>query len=299
MVNPATPPPRSPSRRYVRRLFLVFLTISLLFILVSWFFAYRLTGPHSRPVGQPPANFPFPVEDVVWETTDSHTIRDWFVPAPDSDRAIVLLHGYGGDRRGMLPRAKFFREHGYNVLLYDARACGESSGAIVTMGFHEAKDLEAGLAWLRTKGTRRVACLGVSQGGATILFAAEKMVVMRCVICESVYDELIHAVDRRFRHYFGVPGWLGACLVIPIAEHRTGVDLDMVKPAREIARLPCPVFIISGDQDAKTWPEDTKRLFEAARQPKELWLVPEAGHGDLYGPEYESKIIGFLEKYMN
>ncbi len=75
----------------------------------------------------------------------------------------------------MLPRAKFFREHGYNVLLYDARACGESSGDCVTMDFLEAKDLEAGLAWLRAKGMGRIACLGVSQGGATILLAAEQM----------------------------------------------------------------------------------------------------------------------------
>ena len=59
------------------------------------------------------------------------------------------------------------------------------------------------------------------------------------------------------------------------------------------------MFIISGAQDPKTWPEDTQRLFEAARQPKELWMVPEAGHGDLYGTEYESRVIEFLEKYMN
>jgi fermentation-respiration switch protein FrsA (DUF1100 family) len=122
---------------------------------------------------------------------------------------------------------------------------------------------------------------------------------VRCVICESVFDELAHAVDRRFRHYFGVPGWLAGCLVVPIAEYRTGVALDQVKPAKEIARLPCPVFIISGDQDSKTWPEDTQRLFDAAREPKELWMVPGAGHVDLYGPEYERRILGFLEKYMN
>jgi pimeloyl-ACP methyl ester carboxylesterase len=291
-------PMHSPWRRNVRRLCLFFLTMSVLFALASGFFAYRLTGPRSRSVGQPPPSFPFPVSDVAWETTDNHTIRGWFVPAPDSDRAIVLLHGYAGDRRSMLPRAQFFRQHGYNVLLYDARACGESSGDCVTMGFHEAKDLEAGLDWLRNKDLRQVACLGVSQGGATILCAAEKMGEVRCVICESVFDELAHAVDRRFRHYFGIPGWLGACLVIPIAEHRTSVAMDQVRPVREIGRLPCPVFIISGDRDTKTWPEDTQRLFEAAHDPKELWMVPGAGHADLYGPEYEAKVIGFLRKYM-
>jgi dipeptidyl aminopeptidase/acylaminoacyl peptidase len=298
MVVSNVSPQRSLWRRTARRLIWLFLTMSLLFVLASGFFAYRLTDPHSRPVGSPPTDFPFPIEEATWETSDNKTIRGWLVPATNSDRAIVLLHGQGGDRRSMLPRAKFFRQHGYNVLLYDARACGESSGDYVTMGFLEARDLEAGLKWLRAKGMRRVACLGVSQGGATILLAAEKLGDVRCVVCESVYDELAHAVDRRFRLYFGIPGWLGGCLVIPIAEYRTGVKMDEVKPVKGITRLSCPVFIISGDQDTRTRPEDTERLFDAAVQPKELWMVPGAGHNDLYGADYESKVLEFLEKYM-
>jgi pimeloyl-ACP methyl ester carboxylesterase len=81
-------------------------------------------------------------------------------------------------------------------------------------------------------------------------------------------DELAHAVDRRFRHYLGVPGWLGGCLVIPIAEHRTGVALHHVNPAPHIGKLTCPVLIISGDKDTKTWPQDTQRLFERLANPK-------------------------------
>lgn len=290
--------PPKPRRRLLRRLAWLFFAVFLLFVAASWYFAYRLTGPSSRPVGRPPADFPFAFEDVTWRTADDHTIRGWFMPAENAERAIVLLHGFGGNRGSMLPRAKFFRQHGYNVLLYDARACGESSGAIVTMGHHEAKDLEGGLEFLRSKGMRRLACLGVSQGGATILLAAEKMPDVRCVICESVYDELAHAVDRRFRHYLGMPGWLGGCLLIPIAEHRTGVALDQVKPADHIGKLACPVLIISGAKDTKTWQEDTQRLFEAAREPKELWMVPEAGHADLFGPAYEPRVLAFLEKHM-
>jgi dipeptidyl aminopeptidase/acylaminoacyl peptidase len=287
-----------PHRRILRRFAFFLLAIFLLFVGISWFFAWHLTGSRHRSVGPAPVSFPFPVEDVAWQTADGLTIRGWFVPAEDRERAIVLAHGYGGDRRSMLPRAKFFREHGYNVLLYDARACGESGGDVVTMGYCEADDLEGGLEFLRTKGMRRVACLGVSQGGAAILFAADKMPDVRCVICESVYDELAHAVDRRFRHYFGVPVWLGGLLVVSIAEQRTGVAIDQVNPARHIAHLSCPVFLISGTEDTKTWPEDTQRLFEAAREPKELWMVPEAGHRDLFGPEYEPKVLRFLEKYM-
>jgi pimeloyl-ACP methyl ester carboxylesterase len=291
-----SPAPRY--RRILRRVAVFSFIPFLLFGAVSCYYAYHLTGPRNHAVGRPPADFPFLVEDVAWQTADEQRIRGWFLPAEGSDRAIVLLHGYGGDRRSMLPRAKFFRQQGYNVLLYDARACGESSGAVCTMGYHETKDLEAALDFLRTKEMRRPACLGVSQGGATIVMAAEKIPDVRCVICESVYDELSHAVDRRFRHYFGIPGWVGGCVVIPIAEYRTGVALDEVKPARLIGKLPCPVFIISGEEDTKTWREDTQRLFDAAHEPKALWIIPGAGHSDLFGSEYQPKVLAFLDRYM-
>jgi pimeloyl-ACP methyl ester carboxylesterase len=286
------------SSRALRRLGFGLTIVLLVFVGGSWFCAYKLTGPYSRQVGRPPADFPFAVEDVSWQTADVQTIRGWFLPAATTDRAIVLLHGYAADRRMMLPRAKFFREHGYNVLLYDARACGESSGPCVTMGYRETADLVGGLDWLKNRGIRHIACLGVSQGGATILLAADKLGDVRCVICESVYDELAHAVANRFRHYFGILGGLGSCLIVPIAEQRTGVALSEVKPVECIGKLSCPAYVISGDRDTKTLSEDTHRLFEAARGPKELWLVPDAAHQDLYGTEYEGKVLQFLKRWM-
>src|SRR5437773_8376842 len=71
-------------------------------------------------------------------------------------------------------------------LLFTAAATNE----IYTLSLHDALPIY-----------ESIACLGVSQGGATILFAAAELANVKCVICESVYDEMIHAVDRRMRHY--------------------------------------------------------------------------------------------------
>src|SRR5438093_640582 len=98
--------------------------LAVVFVGASTFFAFKLTGPRSRAIAGPPDDFPFPVERVSWTTTDVEAITGWFVPGDGADKAIVLLHGFGGDRRQLLPRAKFFRQQGYAVLLYDARACG-------------------------------------------------------------------------------------------------------------------------------------------------------------------------------
>jgi fermentation-respiration switch protein FrsA (DUF1100 family) len=191
------------------------------------------------------------------------------------------------------------RQAGYGVLLYDARANGESSGDEVTFGYRERHDLVAAVHFLKQRGLERIACLGVSQGGATILYAADQLQDVKCAICESVYDEMEHAVDRRTRHYIGIPGWLAASALVPFAERRLGLSMDDMKPSARIAALPCPVLIISGEEDERTWPEDTSRLFEAAREPKELWMIPKARHEDLFRyPGYQEKVASFLKRYL-
>src|SRR5262245_51860259 len=107
----------------LRRLCKVCLAVVIFFVGASWFFAYDLTRARHRAVGPPPVDFPFPTTDVSWTTSDGETIHGWFMPAPETDAAVVLLHGYRGDRRSMLPRARLLREAGFAVLAYDARAC--------------------------------------------------------------------------------------------------------------------------------------------------------------------------------
>jgi uncharacterized protein len=288
-----------PKRKWLRWTFFALTTGLLLFLSVSWVFAHRLTRPRPRVIGPVPADFPYSTENITLTTADQKTISGWFVPAENAKGAIVLLHGYTGNRLQMLSRARFFRKLGYAVFLYDARACGESTGEFITFGYRERDDLVAAVQFLKDRGLTSIACLGVSQGGATILFAADQLGDVKCLICESVYDEMTHAVDRRMRKFTGLPGWLGASAMVPIAEHRLGLSIDEVKPAEYISALKCPVFIMSGDKDDRTWPEDTIRLFEAAHEPKELWMVPDAVHEDLFHyPGYQEKVASFLQRHL-
>lgn len=286
--------------RVLRWTIVITLAAGVVFVAGSWIAAQRLTRARPSIIGPPPDDFPFPIESVTFSTADHQTLNGWFVPAKKNAPAIVLLHGFGGSRKQMLPRARYFREQGYSVLLYDARACGESTGDAITFGFRERHDLIAAVSWLKVHGHDRIACLGVSQGGATIAFAAEHLPEIRCAICESVYDEMVHAVDHRTRHYLCVPGAVGACLMVPFAEHRLGFNIHDVRPVDHIAMLKCPVFVISGDCDDKTSPDDTHRLFAAAKEPKELWIVPDAKHQDLYRfPDYPEKVHSFLRRHLD
>jgi fermentation-respiration switch protein FrsA (DUF1100 family) len=59
----------------------------------------------------------------------------------------------------------------------------------------------------------------------------------------------------------------------------------------------CPVLLIGGTLDRHTTVADTERLFAAAREPKELWLIPNAAHVDFLefaGEAYRRRILAFL-----
>jgi fermentation-respiration switch protein FrsA (DUF1100 family) len=182
-------------------------------------------------------------------------------------------------------------------LLYDARGHGESDGDHVSIGWFETRDLLGALDYLRSRGFRDFGLIGESQGGATVALAARELRDVKWVVLESVYPTLRDAVDRRFRLFFRVPGWLGAALMVPFAEWRLGISADDVTPVERIIDLSSPVFILHGDRDRHTLPEAAQAFFAKAREPKSLWLVPGAAHVDLYGfakTDYEKRLLGFI-----
>lgn len=292
-----------PEKRFGRRTTIavkIVLALAVLFVGGSVAAALIFTGSAPADIGMA-GDLPFPASDVAFRTADSLTIRGWYAPSGADSGTVILLHGYQGNRTHMIPRARMLRQAGYGVLLYDARGCGTSEGDIVSMGYHETEDLLAAVRFLRERGERRIACIGVSQGGATIALAGERLAGVRGAVCESTYDDLDNSIDRRFRHYIMLPSSVAGWLMHPVGEWRLGCSTRAISPADSIARLRVPLYIISGDSDTRVWNEDTGRLFAAAPEPKELWMVPGADHVDLYGyvpEEYRRRLLGFLEERM-
>lgn len=285
-------------RKFLTFLFVVGLIGGMALLAVSWRTANQHISPAPSHVGAPPADFPLALEDVRFRTRDGLTLHGWYGRAEDERGTAILLHPYRGNRTVMLSRAQWYAERGFSVFLYDARATGESEGDRITIGYHEVDDLTAALHWVRERGAERIVCHGVSQGGATILLAASRLGDVAAVICEGTYDTALNAIDRRFRHRVGLPGWLAGIFYRPFLEMLLGLDARDISPVDHIADLPCPVFIISGVDDRHTWEEDTRSLYEAAREPKKLWLAPDAGHIDLmaaHPDEYSRQLEEFID----
>ena len=265
-----------------------------------------------RPRRVPPQHTPDDVGITDWEevrfpTPDGLQLAAWFVPPdPQSDGAtLILLHGARNNREEMLLQAAMLHEHGYGALLLDFRAHGESEGTLSTLGYAEVEDLRGAVAYLQTRpevNPERIGVVGNSMGGAVAIRGAARIPEIRVVVAQSAYTSVEDNVATAVRAFMRLPPGLFAPLVVWFGERETGLDIRQVRPIDDVARLaPRAILIVQGARDHAVPPENGIRLYEAAGQPKELYLVAGAGHGGFMRvapQEYKSRVIGFLDRYL-
>lgn len=214
--------------------------------------------------------------------------------------AVVLTHGYGGTQDEMLPLADELVGAGFTVLTYDSRGCG-SSGGQVTFGSRETGDVSTAVSALAaTPGVdpKRIGAVGFSMGAASTLMAAARDDRIRAVVADSAWADVYSWLRPDAREVVTAPLAPFTPLSLALAQLRTGARLDALRPVDEVGRIaPRPLLLIHGDQDQVVPPSDGVRLFHAAGEPRQLWLVPGAGHGDtiaLREPGYARWVISFL-----
>ncbi len=256
-----------------------------------------LSQPSRRPVGQPPPEL-FATSIVIQGAGGE--VAGW-VARGAGGGAVLLLHGVRSDRRQMQQRALFLNRLGYTVLSIDLASHGESDGTRITFGAHEAHSVRAAIAYLR-RGLpgEKIGVIGVSLGAASTVMARPGKTIDALVV-ESMYPTIEEAVQNRLAARAGAPGaWLAPLLLqqVPL---RTDVPLSALRPLDAMAQLACPVFVLGGALDVQTPASETRRIFDAVRQPKQLWLVDGAAHQDLHdyaAGEYERRIAAFLGTHL-
>ena len=256
-----------------------------------------LSSPARHPVGDPPAEL---FASAVTIRSPQGDVAGWVARGAGSG-AVLLLHGVRSDRRQMAERALFLNRLGYTVLLIDLRSHGESAGKRITFGAHEASSVRAALAYLRRAlPGEKIGVIGVSLGAASVVLARPGKTIDALVV-ESMYPTIEDAVENRLAARLGRPGaWLAPLLLqqIPL---RTGVPVAALRPQDAMAQLACPVLVVGGALDVQTPTSETERIFAAAHEPKQLWIVDGAAHVDLHRftpTEYERRIGVFLDSNL-
>ena len=235
-----------------------------------------------RDVQADPSQFGLIYEEVAFVASDGVELHGWFVPGRNSV-TLLWFHGNAGNISHRLDNLKLLHnELGVSVFLFDYRGYGRSRGRPSERGTY--LDAEAALAYLGSRGDgsrERVIYFGRSLGAAV----AVEMGVRHPpygLILESAFPSVPYMARRAYPFF---PIW-------PFLRTRYDSQAKMGK-------VTAPVLILHGDEDDIVPLEAGKQLFDAAKDPKQFYIIHGAGHNDTYregGPAYFDALRLFLDR---
>jgi fermentation-respiration switch protein FrsA (DUF1100 family) len=204
---------------------------------------------------------------------EGRKLHGWFFPAQGDARGTVLhLHGNAGNISGHFQHVAWLPAAGWNVLAFDYRGYGKSEGRVSRAG--TIRDAHAALDHLlsrRDVDSSRIVAFGQSLGGAVgIVLTAERREI-RGIAVDGAFDSYRRIVAWHVRRN---PLLLACAWWYPRLMVGTGYD-----PVDYVSRIaPRPIFIMHGTADGVVDPQMARTLYDAAGEPKELWLVEGADH---------------------
>ncbi len=235
-----------------------------------------------------------PYQEIELTAADGVNLAAWYTPSKNG-AVILVAHGYNDNR----PESFYvmFAQHGYGVLAWDFRAHGQSGGDISTLGYYEQLDVEAALDYaLAQPDVEYIGAWGGSMGGATVILTAAKRPEIEAVVSDSAFPSLEDVMKLNVPIKFMQP------FMIFFGSWSSGAEINKVRPVDEIAKIsPRAVFIIDGWEGAAVAMNSPYRLYDAAGEPKQIWVEDEVPHLRMYENDpqgYEKRVIDFFDDWL-
>lgn len=220
-------------------------------------------------------------------------------PKDDSDKYIIISHGYSNTRLSCLKFAKLFLDKGFNCIIYDLRGHGENKKTFLTYSIREGKDIASiiGDARDRFKNISVLGLIGESLGASSSVAALKHTQDLDFVIADCGFSDIENVLRLGCRHshlpeFFIDIANIGATIFF-------GHSFKKMRPVDCLENNKVPILFIHGDIDRFVTPDNSKRMFDAATCRKRLYFAKKAGHTKaLYvdGKKYSDEIDAFFEE---
>ncbi|MDP1546809.1 MAG: alpha/beta hydrolase [Anaerolineales bacterium] len=273
----------------------VFITIERTLLSV-----FMETAPAPSEVTSPP-DLGFDVEEVTFESEDGITLAGWFTPSQNG-ATIILLHGYGGNRTGMLWHARQLVNAGYGVLMYDERASGESTGEYRSYGWEDTRDVKTAIQFLNSrKADENIGTAGCSTGADIAVYSAALYPEIDAVWGDG--NSPVRAQD--------LPAPKDPLMAVIISSNYLidwlyTVKLNIEAPTPMIDVLPNiaprPIVFVGGGRERPIVGSEadlfTRRFAEIAGPNAEAWVIDEATHCNgpvVIAEEYSTRMVQFFD----
>ncbi len=289
-------------RRVLRSALILLGSLAAGYMGIGLLVVFRMTSARRRMPEATPTNAGLDYEEVGLTSTDGVRLSGWWVPAGDSRRAAILVHGWGGDKSNehILKTAPVYHREGYNVLVIDLKAHGESVGGRRTLGYRETRDVLGALLWLEKRGYRPedIVLHGWSMGGTTVVRAAPGTGVA-AVVEEAGYADLPRLLESAIPRIIGLPRFFvpGVLLVGRLWPDFDPWSVQAGRQASELWKEDVPLFVIHSTGD-DIIPIEHAEMFSEAHPGARVWILEGYDHVEAFThPEYEERLRSFLREH--
>lgn len=276
-------------RMGVKQKFFFILPMALLLVFAS---CTRLFFKPGNLFVNDPATQRLSPEEVYFTSPDGVKLFGWYFKRPEARGTILVCHGNVENISTHVKLDLWLVEAGYNLFIFDYRGYGRSEGQPDVKGVH--LDAEAALETLVNRlphpGNDRVIIFGKSLGGAIathIVATSPYKGRVKALILDSVFSD--YRMIAREKIADSLIGWP---FQYPLS-FLVNDDYSPLKKIKDIA--PVPVLIVYGTDDRIVPGRHGRLLYDAALEPKELWISTVPGHVNSFSDTaFRKKLLNYL-----
>jgi uncharacterized protein len=295
------------TRRYIFLVLMVLMACAVTGIFgVSAYVGWNLTHPVHEQINTDPMSIGLPYTNVLFRSRgDGLQLKGWLIPSPDSHKTVIFAHGYRRNRLQSdvpaLPIAQTLVAKGYNVLMFDFRNSGESSGNLTSVGQYEVQDLLGAVDFIKSQAeiNQQIVLFGFSMGASTSILAGAREPAVSAVIADSPFADLKSYLAKNLTVWTDLPSVpfnQSFFMIMPVL---TGLNPETVSPVKEITHLISrPILLIHGEADVDI-PIENSELLKKNYPPAQLLRVSDAQHVKSFASApglYLSTVSAFLDK---
>lgn len=254
-----------------------------------------------------PQDFGLTSEILNVVVSDSILLKGWFIHSKikPAKATVIVLHGIRSCKEHMLGFAELLSNDGYNSIVYDSRAHGESGGSYCTFGFYEHEDVSEFITQteMRFGEVGPFAIYGNSFGGAVALLAMASDKRIKCGIIVSTFATFEEIAFDYTKRLTLISSRLLVRKVLQHSQQIAKFDIEKIKPENAARLITQPTLIIHGENDRNVSINYGRRIFENLASPHKEWFsLKDGNHYNLWkvgGEEYRQMHISFLDKWLN
>lgn len=235
-------------------------------------------------------------------------VADYLPASKPTTKNVIILHGFMGRKEKMGEYAAMFHRLGYNVLMPDARAHGQSQGKYIGYGWPERYDVRKWSEQLIAKNGQQsqIVIFGVSMGGATTMMTSGIQLPhqVKALVEDCGYDSLAGELNYEAGNLYNIPQVIRAPLIGSLSlinRVKNGFYVHQASSTAMLARNHRPIMFIHGSKDTFVPTRMVYQNYAATKGPKQLWVVKGAKHAASYAKEpheYPRRIARFLNQYV-